>query len=99
MKRLDRTLFLKLDRKKQRYVIYRRDRQNLPREILEIEYNGEFCYPSYEHIAKLCKMDSWQNDIPEMMDRHNESLDEEGDARISRISEEVSKVGTRSPYY
>ena len=98
--RLDKTLFLLLDREKQRYVIYRRDRQNIPREILVIEDDGEFCYPNYNHIAKLYQMDSWQNkNIIRDIDAHNDSLDEEGDAHIHYLSEEMSKLATRSKYY
>ena len=61
LKRLDKTLFLKFDREKCRYIIYRKDRQNIPREILIIENNGEFCPPCYRHIELLYKADLWQN--------------------------------------
>jgi len=100
LRRLDKTLFLRLDRLKQRYIIYRKDRQNLPREILVIENNGEFCYPNYEHVAKLYQMDLWQNkDLIKKMDEHNERLDEEGDEKLHYISDECSKIATRTKFY
>jgi len=98
--RLDKTLFLKLDRLKQRYIIYRKDRQNVPREILVVENAGEFCYPNYNHIVRLYQMDSWSNkNLIADMDRHNESLDEEGDRHMRFLSDEVSKLATRSAYF
>jgi len=101
MFRLDKTLFLKLDKLKQRFIVYRKDRQNLPREILVIEDNrGEFCYPSYEHIVQLYKADLWQNpNLIKEMDEWNENLDKESDEKIHRISDEVSKIATRSAWY
>ena len=100
MRRLDKTLFLKLDKSKQRYVVYRKDRQNVPREILVIENDGEFCYPSYEHIAKLYKMDLWRNkNLIKDMDAHNENLDRESDEKIHNLSDEMSKLITRSSYF
>lgn len=100
MQRLDRSLFLKMDKIKQRYVVYRRDRQNLPREILLIENKGDFCYPNYEHIVKLYLMDSWQNkNLIKDMDDFNENLDKEHSAKLHHISDEVSKLITRSAYF
>ena len=101
LRRLDNTLFMTIDKYKQRFVVYRRDRQNFPREILTIEDNlGEFCYPSYEHIIQLYKADLWQNpNMIKEMDSYNENLDKESDERIHRISDEVSKVATRTKYY
>lgn len=100
LRKLDKTLFLKLDRLKQRYVIYRRDRQNFPREILIVENSGEFCYPNYNHIAILYKMDSWQNkNMIKEMDEHNENLERESDRKMHRLSDEMSKLITRSVYY
>ena len=100
LRRLDKTLFLKFDRTKTRYAIYRRDRQNLPREILMIEDNGKFCYPCYRHIELLYKADLWQNpNMIKEMDEWNENLDKEGDERIHRISDEFSKKVTRTAYY
>jgi hypothetical protein len=101
MRRLDKTLFLRLDRKTGRYVVYRRDRKNLPRQILVIETpDGEFSYPNYEHIAKLYQMDSWQNkNLIKEMDEHNSRLEDESNARIARISNETSKLVTRSAYF
>jgi len=100
LRRLDKTLFYKLDRLKQRYIVYRKDRQNVPREILVIENDGEFCYPNYNHIAKLYQMDLWQNkNLIKEMDEHNERLDEESDRHIHFLSEEMSKLATRSKYY
>lgn len=79
----------------------RRDRTNLPREILVVHgENGEFCYPSYETIAQLYKMDSWQNkNLIADIDRHNDQLDRESTDRIRRMSVETSKLVTRSQYY
>ena len=101
LRKLDKTLFLKLNREKGRYVIYRRDRKNFPREILVIEGpSGEFCYPNYNHIVKLYQMDSWQNKrMIQEMDEHNESLDRESSERIHIISDEMSKLATRSINY
>ena len=100
LKRLDRTLFLKFDREKTRYVVYRKDRQNFPREILVIENDGEFCYPGYRHITLLYKSDLWQNpNLIKEMDEYNANLDREGDEKIHHISEEVSRIATRSQYY
>jgi len=100
MKRLDKTLTLKLDKTLGRYVIYRKDRQNYPREILVIEHAGEFCYPNRGHIEKLYKMDSWQNkNLIKDMDEHNNQIDIEGDEKIHRISDEVSKIATRTKFY
>jgi hypothetical protein len=100
MLRLDKTLYLKLDKLKQRFAIYRKDRKNLPREILVIENNGEFCYPNRNHIDKLYEMDSWQNkNLIKDMDAHNESLDEEGDDHIHFLSNEMSKLATRTKYF
>ena len=100
LNRLDKTLFIKLDRLIQRYIIYRKDRQNVPREILVIENDGDFCYPNYNHIAKLYSMDMWQNpDMVRKMDEWNENLDKESDEKIHRISDEVSKVATRTRFY
>lgn len=101
LSRLDRTLYVKLDRTKQRFVVWRRDRTNLPREILVVHgENGEFCYPSYETIAQLYKMDSWQNkNLIADMDRHNAEIDRESVDRVRRMSIETSKLITRSQYY
>jgi hypothetical protein len=101
LRRLDRTLVLRLNREKQRYVIYRKDRQNVPREILVIENpDGEFCYPNREHIVQLYKADLWQNpDMIKKMDEHNERLDEESDRHIHFLSDEMSKLATRTKYY
>ena len=101
MKRLDKTLSMELDRKRGRYVIYRRDRRNFPRQILVIETtDGQFCRPSYEHIVQLYKMDSWQNkNLIKDMDDHNNSLDEEGNRKVRFLSNELSKMVTRSAYF
>lgn len=100
LNRLDRALFVKLDKVIQRFVVYRRDRQNKPREILKIEMNGQFCYPNYEHIAKLYSMDSWANkDMIKKMDEHNDNLSKESDEHIHFLSNEMSKLATRSAYY
>ena len=101
LRRLDNTLFMTIDKYKQRFVVYRRDRQNFPREILTIEDNlGEFCYPNRKHIDKLYEMDMWQNPgMIRKMDEHNEQLDREGDEKIHFISDEVSKIATRTKYY
>lgn len=99
--RLDKTLYIKLERGLQRYVVYRRDRANRPRKILMIEdENGGFSYPNYKHIAQIYKMDSWQNkNLIKEMDEYNESLDKEFDERIERISSNLSKQMTRTQYY
>lgn len=100
MRRLDKTLVLKLDRARQRYVMYRKDRSNIPREILVIEQYGEFCWPNYNHIVKLYQMDSWSNkNLIKDMDAHNEQLDRDGDEHIHRLSNEMSKLATRTAYF
>lgn len=101
LKRLDKSLFIKLDRHKRRFVVYRRDRVNFPRGILVIENeSGDFCYPNYHHIAKLYTMDSWANKhLITDIDKHNDSLDDEGDEYIHYLSGEISKLATRSQYF
>jgi hypothetical protein len=100
LRRLDKTLSLKFDREKTRYAIYRRDRQNFPREILTIEDNGKFCYPNHNHIDLLYKADLWQNpNMIKEMDEYNDNLDREGNEKIHHLSEEVSKIATRTAYY
>jgi len=98
--RLDRTLSLKLDRAKQRYVIYRKDRQNVPRETLIIENSGDFCYPNYNHIVRLYQMDSWSNkNLIKDIDEYNERLDDDSNAHMHFLSDEMSKIATRTRYY
>lgn len=101
LKRLDKGLYLKFDGFIERYVVYRNNRQNIPRAIYVIQDDhGEFCYPNYEHIAKLYQMDSWQNkNLIKDIDEHNENLDRDGDEHIHRLSDEMSKLVTRSQYY
>jgi hypothetical protein len=100
MRRLDKTLFIKLDRARQRYVIYRKDRANFPREILVIEEDGQFAYPNYNHIVKLYQMDSWSNkNLIKDMDEYNDHLGDEGEEHIHYLSNELSKLATRSAYY
>jgi len=80
--------------------VYRKDRQNLPREILVIENDGEFCYPNYENIVQLYQMDLWRNpNLIKKMDKHNEGLDKESDEKNHRLSDEISKLITRSVYF
>jgi len=99
--RLDRALYLKLDRVRQRYVVYRRDRSNVPREILTLEDNsGDFSYPNAEHIAKLYQMDMLNNkDLIRNIDEHNKNLDRERDAQLHRVVRETVNRMTRSQYY
>lgn len=100
MRRLDKTLFLKLDKQKQRYVVYRKDRKNVPREILVIENSGDFCYPNYEHLVKLYKSDLWRNkNLIKEMDEYNDNLDRESNQKIHFLSDEMSKLITRSAYF
>ena len=100
MHRLDKTLTIRFDRARHRFVLYRKDRSNFPREILVIENDGEFCYPNYNHIAKLYQMDSWSNkNIIKDMDAYNEQLDREGDEHIHHLSNELSKLATRTAYF
>ena len=99
--RLDHALYLVMDKLIGRFVVYRKDRANRPRDILVIEDDrGGFCYPNAEHIATLYKMDSWQNRaIIEQMDAHNDQIGHEADERISRLNREMSLLATRSQYY
>jgi hypothetical protein len=101
LKRLDKTLYLYFDRIINRFVVYRRDRKNVPRKILVIEDNqGQFCRPNREHIDQLYQMDSWANkNIIKEMDAYNENLDKESDERIAQISEERVKQMTRTSFY
>lgn len=101
LKRLDKTLFVKRDNTIGRFVIYRRDRKNFPRTILVVEdADGQFCYPNYNHIAKLYQMDSWSNkNLINDIDKHNDNLDREGDEKIHHLSDEMSKIATRTRYY
>lgn len=93
LKRLDKTLFLRKENDK--YVIYRKDRQNVPREILVIREK-----PNYDHICKLYSMDSWRNkNMIQEMDEHNEGLDRDGDEKLHLLSDEMSKLITRSAYF
>lgn len=98
---LDKTLFIILDKQRQRFVVFRRDRKNFPREILVIEdEQGDFCYPGYVHIAKLYMMDSWANKrLIQDMDEYNDHLEDDADAKIAFLSNEVSKLATRSAYF
>ena len=99
--RLDKTLFVKLDKQIQRFKIFRKDRMNNVREILVVENpEGQFCYPNYEHIAKLYKMDTWINkNWLEEIDKHNDSLDEEDQRNLHYLSDQMSKLITRSKYF
>lgn len=101
LERLDSTLYIKMDWRKVRFVVYRKDRQNVPRQILVIENEtGDFCYPNYNHIARLYKMDSWQNkSIIRDIDEHNDRLTDESDEKMRRINREMSLLATRSRYF
>ncbi len=101
MTRLDRHLYLEFNKKIGRYIVYRKDRQGVPRQILVVETaDGSFCRPSYEHIVKLYKMDSWSNkNLIKDIDTHNDSLDDEYDEHNHRLSGEISKLATRSAYF
>ena len=99
--RLDTSLRLRLDRALKRFIIERRDRRGLPRQILVIETPmGDFCYPSHNHLDKLYSMDSWANkNLIKDIDAHNEGLDDEADKANHYLSERMSKLITRSKYF
>lgn len=101
LSRLDSTLYTKMDRRIERFVVYRRDRKSKPRDILAIEDDcGQFCYPNSKHIAKLYAMDSWQNKhIIKEMDAYNDHLSDEADARLRLLHREMSLLITRSKHY
>ena len=81
-------------------MIYRNDRLNKPRDIIVItDDNGDFCYPNREHIEKLYKMDSWQNkSLIKDMDEFNDNIESELGEKIHFLSDEVSKLMTRTAY-
>lgn len=101
MTRLDKNLYLQFDRVIERYVVWRRDRQNKPRQILVIEDDhGQFSYPTYHHLEQLHQMDSWQNkQLINNMDQHNDNLDQDSQLYMRRLHNEISKLTTRSAYF
>lgn len=101
MARLDRALYVVLDKNLERYVIYRRDRKYMPRKILVIEdEQGNFSRPTYKHLAKLYEMDSWRHpDFVQKMDEYNEAIEKDMDRKMHRLHEEESLLLTRSAYF
>lgn len=101
LNRLDSTLYVRMDRRIERFVVYRRDRKSKPRQILAIEDDQQrFCYPNMRHIGKLYAMDSWQNKhIIKEMDEYNDHLGDEADARLHQLHREMSLLITRSKYF
>lgn len=101
LERLDRALFVRIERARGRYVIYRKDRNNMPREILVVEdHNGNYATPSYEHIAMLYKMDMWTNkNFIRDMDRANQKIKDDNNRKLELLSYDVVEQATRSNFY
>jgi len=101
MSRLDRALYVVLDKSLERYVIYRRDRKYMPRKILVVEDdNGNFSRPNYKHLAKLYEMDSWRHpNFVQALDDHNAEVEKDMDRKMHRLHEEESLLLTRSAYF
>ena len=101
LNKLDDSLFIRLNKEIERFIVCRKDRSNNVREILTIETpNQEFSYPNYEHITKLYEIDTWQNkNVISSIDHHNNNLDQESNRHISMLNDEVSKLATRTRYF
>src|SRR3990167_4391386 len=101
LKRLDRALYIVLDKQRDRFVIRRPDRANNPRDIMVLEdETGEFSRPTYEHIARLYLADMLQNkNLLKDIDEHNEHLEDEAKMKIHRLNAEYANRLTRTNYY